>query len=457
MHRQVKDAWTRYSAGQKVFDSFENEWDCCSLFGDEDSDNNNDNNNKFHASKAPILTASNVIPQKNGIASTSTLPLPHEESSSMDLDAQFLPHHLPVSTASVISENAIASTSVHPPVHKESISSNILPLGTPMNLDMPLLLPSSPRKLAPVSLMLSYDDCPPRISPSHDSDYFDCSHHDTRPYGHQHNPRRNSPEQYVSCCHCSWDDGPSHLHRRDSRDDSPRCQSLSPHHCSRGPYQSTPNIMVTSHPPPDTRIVFDSGSVVYHHFGFYLDEIPYTGVTSSASMVKFYDWVDVLWSIGCHWLNSSEMHRQPIWNFLECLLSTDDPLCNIPTKFWDLNARNSMCLDLATGLVRIEPKTFLDGRMLYLIHPVDMTRDSSWVCHDHLGMHMSAFRTSHHRHCRISHHPRHTFLNNTTYDINPQSMHSSLYQIFWACCLVYYGWDSCPSCSRDHPDQCHFT
>lgn len=30
-------------------------------------------------------------------------------------------------------------------------------------------------------------------------------------------------------------------------------------------------------------------------------------------------------------------------------------------------------------VVHIEPKTFLDGKMLYLIHPVDMSRDSSWV------------------------------------------------------------------------------
>ena len=34
--KQVEDVWTIYSAQQKVFDSFANEWDCCTLFGDDD-------------------------------------------------------------------------------------------------------------------------------------------------------------------------------------------------------------------------------------------------------------------------------------------------------------------------------------------------------------------------------------------------------------------------------------
>ena len=143
--------------------------------------------------------------------------------------------------------------------------------------------------------------------------------------------------------------------------------------------------MVTPHHPPDSKIVFGIQSesledYVYHHFGFHLDENPYTGVSSSvACTVKFYDWLDVIRSIGCHQLSCSLMLRQPITEFLECLLSTDDPLRDVPAKFWDLNTRNSACLNLAAGLVRIEPKTFLDGKKLYLIHPVDTNRESPWV------------------------------------------------------------------------------
>jgi hypothetical protein len=60
-------------------------------------------------------------------------------------------------------------------------------------------------------------------------------------------------------------------------------------------------------------------------------------------------------------------------------LLMDDPLRDVPAKFWDLNTRNGASLNLAAGLVRIEPKTFLDKKTLYLIHPVDTSRDSLWV------------------------------------------------------------------------------
>ena len=380
----VVDVWRRFKPHQMVYNSFENEWDCCSLFGnggpsDDDDDDDDDN---FHLSKAPTSTASNINSQ-NAIASTSTLPLPHEESNSMDLDTQFPPHCPPVTTVSVIPENTIASTSVQP-------------LHDTMCLDTQLL-PSSPRNSAPVSLAPSYHNRFPRASPIHDNNHYDRSCRDTRPYGHQRSPRRSSPRRngsnrYVSHRRRSRDDSPS-PRRRDSRDDSPRrpchdlqdgSRSLPPRSRSQGPYQSTPNVIITSHPPPNT-IVFgiQSESVeeyVYHRFGFHLDENSYTGVPSSvARTAKFYDWVDVIRSIGCHQLGSSLIHRLPITEFLECLLSTDDPLRDVPAKFWDLNTTNSVCLNFAAGLVRIEPKTFLDGKTLYLIHPVDASRDSSWV------------------------------------------------------------------------------
>ena len=55
MRVQAQKLWEVYSDFQKVFDSFENKWDCCSLFGD-DPDMDEDNN--IYSS-----TASNVIPE----------------------------------------------------------------------------------------------------------------------------------------------------------------------------------------------------------------------------------------------------------------------------------------------------------------------------------------------------------------------------------------------------------
>ena len=248
-HKEAEDVWSIFSAQQKVFDSFSNEWDCCTLFGDDDSSDDE----HFLTSKVPISTASSVIPQ-NAIASTSTLPLPHEESMSMDLDAQFVPHRPPVSTASVIPQSAITSTSAQPQVYEESMSSNILPDGTPMDLNTQLLASphrnsaavSPPRNSTAVSLAPSYHNRP-RIGPSYDNPYHDRSR-DSRPRGHQQNPRRESParyfpsrrrhrdgspwrgssQQYVSHRRRSRDDSPRHLRHRDPRDNSPRrpCHDL---------------------------------------------------------------------------------------------------------------------------------------------------------------------------------------------------------------------------------------
>lgn len=46
-----------------------------------------------------------------------------------------------------------------------------------------------------------------------------------------------------------------------------------------------------------------------------------------------------------------------------------------------LNTKNSASLNLSTGLVHIEPKTFLDGKTWYFIHPVSLNagQNSSWT------------------------------------------------------------------------------
>jgi hypothetical protein len=142
--------------------------------------------------------------------------------------------------------------------------------------------------------------------------------------------------------------------------------------------------VVLSVHPPDPSILFaiQTDSIeehIYYRFGFCLDENPYTGSSSSASGVKFRDWLEVRRSIGCHQLDGSQTYRQPIQDFLECLLAKGDPLHNVSGKFWDLNTSNSASLNLAAGSVHIEPKTFSDGITRYLIRPVAVSRDSSWV------------------------------------------------------------------------------
>ena len=353
----------------------------------------------FSPQLLPISTASNGIP-RNATASTSSLPPLHQESTPIDLDTLFLPDP-PISTAtngtpsptsreestsmdvdapSHPAFNVIASTSTLPPPDKESTSP------TP-----------------------SYRNHCPHLTPS-DEDRHHCVTQDDGPFGHRRNPDGDNPERYGSHrhrsqginrpCRSSQDDSPGHLchHTRDPRDDSPRRyhpgdshqdgggRSLPRRPHSREPHQHNPNVM--AHPLGMT-VTFEIQTdtvedYVYYHFGFHLDENPYTAVPSSAFNVKFSDWLQVLRSIGCHQLDSSLMHCQPIQEFLQCLLSTHDPLYDVPAKFWDLNPSNSASLNLvnlAAEFVRIEPKMFPDGTTRYLIRPVNLnaSRDSPWV------------------------------------------------------------------------------
>ena len=71
---QAQSLWEIYSGPQKVFDSFTNEWDCCTLFGDDET--NTDDDDDIYPS-----TTSNAIPE-NATRSTPSLPPPHEDSSS---------------------------------------------------------------------------------------------------------------------------------------------------------------------------------------------------------------------------------------------------------------------------------------------------------------------------------------------------------------------------------------
>jgi hypothetical protein len=172
-----------------------------------------------------------------------------------------------------------------------------------------------------------------------------------------------------------------------SRHDNPRHSSgrldSDPREESDGDLLTLSKAVVLSVHPPDPTIVFaiqtDSlEEYVYYRFGFHLDENPYTGVPSSASSATtFHDWLEVRRAIGCQQLSVSTSCQQPLQDFLECLLSVDP----VPAKFWDLNASNSAPLNLATGSIYIEPKTFLGGIMRYLIRHVglDASRDSSWV------------------------------------------------------------------------------
>ena len=358
--------------------------------------------------------------------SMPSLPPPHEEPMPSPREEPMLSlpplHEEPMPSMSSPREPSLPppheesmpspreeSTSSLPPSHEESISLN-LSLVTSLEADA-----RSQGIIAQSLPYLAHNCCP---TPSHRDD----SPIQYDRYHRRRNPRDDSPGRRRR-----YRDGEYSRPYRDSRSNSPRRDHQDPLHRdryhgryledpsrdggsrsmhrrsrsrTRGSYQRNSDAIVGSDAdddlltlsraivlsvnPLDSTIHFgiqtDSlEDYIYYRFGFRLDENPYTGVPSSKC--NFGDWLEVLRSLGCHQLDSLPANRQPIKDFLECLLSTDNPLRDVPAKFWDLNASNSASLNLPASFVHIEPKKFLDGKTHYLIRPVGLhaSRDSSWV------------------------------------------------------------------------------
>jgi len=198
---QAQSLWEIYSGPQKVFDSFTNEWDCCTLFRDDEP--NTDDDDDIYPS-----TTSNAIPE-NATRSTPSLPPPHEDSSS----SLPLPHQ--ESSSSLPPPHQVSSLSLPPP-HQESTLSKLSLVtsqededksqGTPMDLDVqsPPYPPRNSPRVSPASsyrLALSRKDG----SSMHSYDHHRCRDpRDDSPnrwYVHRPNTQNNSPGRYHEHCH----------------------------------------------------------------------------------------------------------------------------------------------------------------------------------------------------------------------------------------------------------------
>jgi hypothetical protein len=119
--------------------------------------------------------------------------------------------------------------------------------------------------------------------------------------------------------------------------------------------------------------------LIYYRFGFSLNEHPYSGVSSASSItpVIFRSFQEVVWAVGGQHLQFSGTNEQAIMDFLGCLLSTRDPLRDVPGKYWDLSPMGADPLTQSTT-VFIRIKNFDDR---YLLHPINLhpSRDTSWV------------------------------------------------------------------------------
>ena len=121
--------------------------------------------------------------------------------------------------------------------------------------------------------------------------------------------------------------------------------------------------------------------LVYYRFGFSLNEHPYSGVPSDITPVAFRTFQEVVRAVGGQHMQFSGTNERVITDFLGCLLSTRNPLRDVPGKYWDLSSMGADPLTQSTtNFICIERRVFED-RARYLLRPINLhpSRDTSWV------------------------------------------------------------------------------
>jgi len=316
---RVADLWTtRWKFSEQVYNSFDNCWDCCSLFGDnscpgepDPSDSESDDSLFPAASRSadvanppPFASLPNhPADAKGGMQdevnpSTSGLSLPDHPS---DTDSGMRsppksPRNLQVSGPAVC--NSSISTSRQPLLLQADIAAHCIP---------------ADRHAIPVV---------------------------------------SENEEYMET-----DD----LFEASSQD----VLAANAFHC----------VSFTS---SDAQTVED---LIYYRFGFSLNEEPYSGVPTSTSLVPFRNWHEVVCAVGGRTLDSSGRNQTAITHFLGCLISSKTPLRDVPGKFWDLSPDGADPLMQApTRFIHIIRRHF-NNQTWYLLRPRNLhpSRDTSWV------------------------------------------------------------------------------
>ena len=126
--------------------------------------------------------------------------------------------------------------------------------------------------------------------------------------------------------------------------------------------------------------------LLYYRYGFSLRELPYTGVPSSITKATFRSWIEVCRSVGgqnFEEASESAANRDAIVDFLSILAQSDDPLKDVPGKFWDLSPQNPLAIvNLDKIFISIEERQFTNLKSKhYIIRPrfLHPSRDTPWL------------------------------------------------------------------------------
>ena len=132
--------------------------------------------------------------------------------------------------------------------------------------------------------------------------------------------------------------------------------------------------VINRHPPtPDVQPPLQSHSIedlIYYRYGYCLNETPYQGPSPAFASAPnhFKHWVALCNAVDGKGLSASEGGHAPITDFFVALLASQEPLRDVPGKYWDLSPENTGPLTSFSPIhLRITIKEFRD-RTLCLLH-----------------------------------------------------------------------------------------
>ena len=388
----AQQLWSRWPSKAVVYDSFKNEYDCCSVWSfepedhalpNDDPEDDSDDSDEFYPSgtgtffNAPVphdgssmglSTANSAFcphPPQTGpdvvnltdhgpsppppISGTGTFGtfskalVPHEDGSSMGLSTAncvFCPH--PPQTGPDVVNLTDHGPSPPLPIPIPPVVITVPTTPTSVHTPVPLSVPSSapspatkPPLQADVTMSTdeSQDPCsatPPLPVP----DQVDINNSEDRDL--------DVDELFVV-----------------SQQD---VLALNP---------ITPSVQ----PPPKPLFLED---LIYYRYGYSLHEEPYQGPPVETSANPFKHWTAVCRAVGGQRLFSSEKSRDPIRDFLAALLASQQPFHEVPGKYWDLSPGNGEPLVSFTPIhLRIEVKTFQNST-LCLLHSRSQPPSTEW-------------------------------------------------------------------------------
>jgi hypothetical protein len=434
---QVEGYWGSYTYSQKLFNSIDNCWDLCCEFDEGTKGNmyeydSNDSDNDIFQPKngrsgddsacPPILvdqtdgppTVVDLIHDQvtldlpSMVAGPTPLPPPTldevaSDPSSMDVDSEPL---LPLTPGPPILVDQTDGPPTVVDLTHDKVTLDLpstVPGSTPlpppdevasdpssMNVDSKPLLPLTPGP----PILVDQTDGPPTVADlTHDEVTLDLP-----PSVPGSTPLRPPTPDEVASNSSSTVIGSTPLRTTTTTDEvalNPPTEDrfiddeeLDPYDASRQDVLTVlAFVPLNLEPMPITTL----DDLLYYRYGFSLNENPYTGIPLSVRKSgNFRSWIEVCRAVGGQHLDPSSVNTVnsvAIQDFLSILTWCDDPLRDVPGKYWDLSPLGQKPIaEFTKFFISVDERRFKIGKQwhyYYLISPpprmLHPDRDTNWV------------------------------------------------------------------------------